>query len=191
MVTTNAPRGSLRLGLFFGMLVMSLSILVGGRYSAAGEAAGANNRGTETVINSATFPRLNKDKQPEEGAWADFAPEAYENSYFTFGGGWWNEGWSWMHIRSNNPAPVEFTFTGNAFELHHLAYPGGDSYQIFLDGELKATVSNIAEEEGAKLAWRWEDPNNEDKQHKVRIVCVEPGAHEKHVRLDSFRYWRH
>ena len=177
-------------GLFFGMVVLSLSILMGGfsQYSVAGEAA-ATDRGTETVIDKNTFPRLNKDKQPEEGSWADFAPEAYANSYFTFAGGWWNEGWSWMHNRSNNPAPLEFTFTGNAFELHHLAYPGGDSYQLFFDGELKATLSNIADEEGASLAWRWIDPNNEDKEHKVRITCVEPGAHENHVRLDAFKYW--
>jgi len=152
--------------------------------------AAAGEKGAEVSINRDTFPLRGKAGQTS-GAWENFDPEKYEQSYFTFGGGWWNEGWSWMHNRSNSTGAVTFTFTGNAFELYHIAWSNGADYRIEFDGVYAATIETQSASDLVELGWSWEDPSGEDKTHVVRITCGEPYEHDWHVRLDTFRYWYH
>jgi hypothetical protein len=150
----------------------------------------SGEKGIEVVINRENFPLRGK-KGETSGAWENFDPKEYEESYFKFGGGWWNEGWSWMHNRSNSTGAVTFAFTGSTFEIHHIAWENGADYIIEFDGEPAATVKTQSSTDTVELGWSWADPTGVDKTHVVKIKCGAPKKHEWHVRLDTFKYWYH
>jgi len=150
----------------------------------------SGEKGIEVVVSRDTFPLKGK-KGETSGAWQNFDPKTYEESYFKFGGGWWNEAWSWMHNRSDSTGAVTFTFTGNAFELYHISWSSGADYSVEFDGEQVATVNTQSETDTVELGWSWADPSGKDQTHAVKIKCGAPKKHDWHVRLDSFKYWRH
>jgi len=150
----------------------------------------SGEKGLEVVINRENFPLKGK-KGETSGEWKNFDPKAYEESYFKFGGGWWNEGWSWMHNRSNSSSAVTFAFTGNAFEIYHIAWSSGADYIIEFDGEQAAVVSTQADKDTVELGWSWSDPAGIDNIHAVKIKCGAPRLFDWHVRLDTFKYWYH
>jgi|GEM_PF-2375148 len=149
-------------------------------------------RGTQVDVNSSTYPYRGKGGETS-GAWSNYDPSANEKQYFNFiSGGWWNEGWSWMHERSGNAGELTFSFTGNAFELSAIKWASGWPFDIWMDSEAKTRIDTTAPADTTEVVYSWSDPSGVDKAHVVHIKLA-PNApdNDHHTRLADFTYWYH
>lgn len=78
------------------------------------------------------------------GAWAgkeDYSEFAFHN------GSWWSDGWSWMYNNADNAGEkVDFVFTGTSIKLYMELWDHGGKVDLYLDGELEATVDTYSAE---------------------------------------------
>lgn len=123
------------------------------------------------------------------GSWSTYDPSANEISYFNFlNGGWWNEGWSWMHDRVSNNGSFTFTFTGNSIKMYTINYDGGGKLELSLDGAYQSTYNTYSAVEAAnQLAFSAD--NLEEKQHVLLVKTVsQDNSDGMHNRIDAFEY---
>ena len=142
-------------------------------------------------VDRTTYKYVNK-SGGTNGPWSDYDPSTNDVEYFNFiDGGWWSEGWSWMHDRVSNNGYFTFTFTGNSIKLYTIDWDGGGKIDIYLDGVYQTTYDTYsAVEKSNQLAFS--ASGLEEKQHVLMIKTVpQENSFNMHNRIDAFEYTYH
>lgn len=159
------------------------------RYAASKVTVKAESiEGSLVRVDKSTYKYVNT-SGGTSGSWSNYDMSANGINYFNFiNGGWWNEGWSWMHDRVSNNGSFTFTFSGNSIKLYTINWDGGGKIDVFLDGAYQATYNTFAaSEEANQLAFF--AGGLEEKQHILMVKTVpQENSGEMHNRIDAFEY---
>lgn len=95
--------------------------------------------GVVRMVDVNTHPFVLREGE-EWHSWSNFDTDSHPIDYFTFDGGWWNDGWGWMYTSASPDQTLTFTFEGDSVALYGRYHDSGSQFDVYLDGEFQTSV---------------------------------------------------
>lgn len=137
--------------------------------------------GVITTVDPTTYPYVNG-TGGTDGSWSNFNHSSQPIDYFTFNGGWWKDGWSWMYTAASPNQTLTFSFEGDAVALYARYIDDGSTFDVYIDGVNQGSVNSKGVSGKKRVFSKSGLPVG---HHVLKLVTTGNGGH---IALEGFEY---